>query len=103
MKNSLVAISIFSLAVSFVIGSWLISNGLNANIDNQSNLTVEEKTVEKEVKKLFTQEELASYLGLSIEESIRLGPIPVGENTESSVLPFIEIGDTVYYSKEAID
>ena len=103
MKNNLIAISVFSLAISIVVGSWLISNGLSADTLKQANqIELKEKNVEDDKKKLFTQEELAWYLGLSIEESRRLGPIGEG-GTQTSILPFIKIGEKVYYSKEAID
>lgn len=104
MKNNFVAMSIFSLAVSIVIGSWLISNGLNSQNFSKPNPSSQnaDKVVQEEEKKLLTQEELASYLGLSVEESKRLGPVG-GTGSKTSVLPFIQIGEKVYYSKDAID
>ena len=100
MKNNLISISIFSLAISIVIGSWLVANA-NKNV-YPSQTFQEENDVKEEVKKLLTQEELASYLGLSVEESKKLGPVG-GPPTSTSVLPYIKIVDKVYYSKDAID
>ena len=100
MQNNLIAISIFSLAISIVISSWLVTMD---NKDVYPSQTVqEENDVKEEEKKLLTQKELASYLGLSVEESKKLGPVG-GTHTSTSVLPNIKIGDKVYYSKDAID
>jgi hypothetical protein len=94
MKNNLVALSIFCLAVSIIIGSWLISNGLS----NKKEL----KTTQTTQNQLLTQSELAEYLGLSIEEVRKLGPVQYGHDIQS-MLPYIKIGDTIYFSKEAVD
>ncbi|MFJ7736689.1 helix-turn-helix domain-containing protein [Lysinibacillus sp. NPDC097287] len=91
MKNSLLALSIFSLAVSIVVSSWLISNSLT---NEPKELVV--------YPELLTQEQAADYLGLTISELIKLGPISAGAWTTSNI-PYIKIGNKYYYSKEAIN
>lgn len=61
MKNNLIAMSIFSLAIAIVIGSWLISNGLN-------NSAVHTEAEEVQQEQFLTQSELGEYLGLTEEE-----------------------------------
>jgi hypothetical protein len=100
MKNNLTAFSIFSLAVSIVIGSWLISNGM---IPQSVEHTQEENTLNENEKKLLTQKELATYLGISIEEVIKLGPVGAGNGYTTSELPYIKIDKKIYFSKDAID
>ncbi|HJV16812.1 MAG TPA: helix-turn-helix domain-containing protein [Bacillales bacterium] len=90
MKNYLTALSIFCLALSIVIGSWLISNRINVNQPSSQSV-------------LLTQSELASYLGLSIEEVNKLGPTKEEEGSFTSVLPYLKIGNKVYFSKVAVD
>ncbi|NRD76605.1 helix-turn-helix domain-containing protein [Bacillus sp. BRMEA1] len=91
MKNNLTALSIFCLALSIVIGSWLISNRINVNQQSPSQSI------------LLTQSELASYLGLSIEEVTKLGPTKEEDGSYTSVLPYLKIGNKVYFSKSAVD
>ncbi|WLD94556.1 hypothetical protein [Alkalihalobacillus sp. AL-G] len=56
MKDSFIAISIFSLAIAIIIGSWLISNGSN---DKKVQFVHEETSdLEKnKEKQLLTQSE----------------------------------------------
>lgn len=91
MKNNLIALSIFCLALSIVIGSWLISNRINVNQQPSSQSV------------LLTESELASYLGLSNEEVKKLGPTKEEDGAYSTVLPYLKIGNKVYFSKTAID
>lgn len=94
MKNNLVALSIFCLAVCFVIGSWLIANGLKNEVKITNQQTQQQ---------LLTQPELADYLGLSVEEIQKLGPVFAGEGVTTSEIPYIKIRNKFYYSKIAID
>lgn len=91
MKNNLIALSIFCLALSIGIGSWLISNRINVNQQPSSQSV------------LLTESELASYLGLSNEEVKKLGPTKEEDGAYSKVLPYLQIGNKVYFSKTAID
>lgn len=93
MKNNVIALSIFCLAVCFVIGSWLIANGLK----NEGKISTNQQTQHQ----LLTQAEVADYFGLSVEEVQKLSPAYAGVTT--SVIPYIKIGNKFYYSKSAID
>lgn len=95
MKNNLIALSIFSFALCFVIGSWLISEGINGESNNVGNPA--------QTNQLFTQSEVANYLGVSIEEVQKLTEIPNGPGSYTSEIPHIKIEDKVYYPKTAID
>ncbi len=100
MKNNLVSLSIFSLAASIVISGWLISQGFN-NVEEKNQ--TQQKTNEIAQNQLLTSLELADYLGLSIEEIQKLGPISAGEGQLRSELPYMKIGNKYYFSKVAID
>lgn len=95
MKNNLVALSIFCLAICFVIGSWFISNGLK----NKEEQTMKQPSQHQ----LLTQPEVAHYLGISIEEVQMLTEVPNGQNSYTSEIPHIKIENAIYYPKKAID
>ncbi len=104
MKNNLIALSIFSLALSFMIGSWLITKELRENTTSVKEVSLKtENTNEVTEPQFFNKSELAIYLGLSEDEVGMLGPVPYGENSTTSELPYIRINDTLYFSKQAID
>lgn len=94
MKNNLVALSIFSLAVCFVIGCWLISDSLSGKKNYNTKETQQQ---------LLTKSEVANYLGISPEEVQKLTEIPNGENSFTSEIPHIKFDKTDYYPKKAID
>ncbi|MGN7403558.1 helix-turn-helix domain-containing protein [Cytobacillus praedii] len=94
MKNNLVSLSIFSLAVCFVIGCWLISDSLSGKKNYNTKETQQQ---------LLTKSEVAKYLGISPEEVQKLTEIPNGENSFTSEIPHIKIDKTNYYPKKAID
>ena len=98
LKNNLNALSIICLAISIVIGSWLISNSLSKN-----RLSVRTQPESQSTNKLFTESELATYLGLSLDEVKKLGPISNPQGGFEGVLPYLVIGNKVYYSKAAVD
>ncbi len=50
----------------------------------------------------MTTKEVANYFGIGQEEMYKLGPVG-GEGYTSSILPYVKIGNKVYYSKFAID
>ena len=95
MKNNLIALSIFVFAICFVLGSWLISNSLNHDFSQETEQSVQ--------KQLLSQAELADYLGITVEEVQKLAKVEEGENTYRHIIPFIEIGDKIYYPKKAAD
>jgi hypothetical protein len=100
VKNNLVSLSIFCLAVSIVISGWLITQGFK-NVEEKNQ--TQQQTKEIAQNQLLTSLELADYLGLSIEEIQKLGPIPAGEGQLRSELPYMKIGNKYYFSKVAID
>lgn len=102
MKNNLIALSIFSLAISFVLGSWLISNSLNNDLPQETEQLPQETELFVQ-KQLLSQSEVADYLGINIEEVQKLTKVEEGENTYRHIIPFIEIGDKIYYPKKAVD
>ncbi|WP_138419425.1 helix-turn-helix domain-containing protein [Aquibacillus sediminis] len=97
MKNNLIAMSIFSLAIAIVIGSWLISSGLHNNGEQMVNEKNYTETTKKEP--LLTQSELGDYLGITDEETQLL----ISEDVTKSLIPYIKIGNEFYFSVKAID
>lgn len=95
VKSNLIACSIFCLAICFVIGSWLLSTSLK----NGSP----QPTTQSAQHQLFTQPEVAEYLGISIAEVQKITEIPNGQNSYTSEIPHIKIDNNVYYPKKAID
>jgi hypothetical protein len=101
MKNNLLALSIFCLGVFFVVGCWIISNGLNNKVNAPATQTT--KSLQITQKQLLTQSDLADYLGLSLKEVLKLGPTPNGPGSFTTEIPYIQIENTIYYSKTAVD
>lgn len=97
MKNHLIATSIFSLAIAIVIGSWLISSGLNNTGEQMGNEKNNTETAQEE--QLLTLSELGDYLGVT-EEKVQMF---VSEDVTKSQLPYIKIGNEFYFSVKAID
>jgi hypothetical protein len=91
LKQYSIAIAIFSLAISFVIGSWLIATSLR------------EQPKEPVQHQLLSQEEAADYLGIHIGEVLKLTEIPDGSNSYISEIPHVKVGKKVYYPKQAMD
>lgn len=100
MKNNLIALSIVSLGICILIGSWLIADGLKEVNKPIPATTIEQVDFSK--AQLMTTKEVADYLGIDQEEMVKLGPVG-GEGYSSSILPYVKIGNKVYYSKFAID
>ncbi len=94
MKNHLIAMSIFSVGICFLIGSLLLSNSFR-----------EEKTNTKKESQheLLTISELADYLGITVEEVQTLTEVEEGLGVTSSYIPHIKMEKTNYYPKRAID
>ncbi|MEH7108725.1 MULTISPECIES: helix-turn-helix domain-containing protein [Bacillaceae] len=95
MKNNFIALSIISLGICLLIGSILIANGLKNEKKTPLNMPIQHQ--------LLTQSELAKYLGLSVKEIQKLGPVSNTEGVITSEIPYIKIGHRYYYSKSAID
>ncbi len=91
LKQYSIAIAIFSLIISFVIGSWLIATSLR------------EQPKEPVQHQLLSQEEAADYLGIHVVEVLKLTEIPDGSNSYISEIPHVKVGKKVYYPKQAMD
>lgn len=89
-KSVLNSIAIFCLALSIVIGSWLISRGLSS----------EKSPVSSKQEHLLTQQQIASYLGLS-EKDIGYFMSRPGYSIDGEI-PHIRIGNKNYFDKEAV-
>ncbi|WP_318614624.1 helix-turn-helix domain-containing protein [Sporosarcina sp. YIM B06819] len=104
MKSNVIALSIFSLALAIVLGSWLIAEGLRENAVSGKEIVITTTPTKETIQaQIFTITELASYLGLSEADVEKLGPASVGDGITTSILPYLRIDDTVYYPKEAVD
>lgn len=95
MKNNLIACSIFCLAICIVLSSWLLSTSLRYESPKPTSQTIQHQ--------LFTQQEVAVYLGISMVEVQKITEIPNGQNSYTSEIPHIKIDNNVYYPKKAID
>jgi hypothetical protein len=75
-----------------------------SNIRQEAEKTAEGISNNQETiyPELLTREELSIYLGISEEEVGKLAPMP-SESYSGIVLPYIKIGNNVYFSKKAID
>jgi len=91
LKQYSIAIAIFSLAISFVIGSWLIATSLR------------EQPKEPVQHQLLSQEEAADYFGIHVVEVLKLTEISDGSNSYISEIPHVKVGKKVYYPKQAMD
>ncbi|WP_064090929.1 hypothetical protein [Rossellomorea aquimaris] len=100
MKYQLMAVSIFSLAIAIVIGSWFVSKELNRNVQVVMDKGVDEEITQE--KQLLTQSELGSYLGVTDEELQMILP-RIDENITTSSIPYIKIGTEFYFPVKAID
>lgn len=89
-KSVLNSIAIFCLALSIVIGSWFISQGLRA-VNNTSLPTQNH---------LLTQQQIASYLGLSEKEVEELMSSP-GHSIDGEI-PHFHIGNKNYFDKKTV-
>lgn len=107
MKKNLIIILSF-VFVCFLIICLLVDDKLTSgeivlteSLKEELNLKEEPKLIEQ--PKLLTQSEVADYLGLSMDEVIKLSPVSAGVGVTTSEIPFIKIGHKYYYSKIAID
>jgi subtilase family serine protease len=96
MKNYVVALSIFCLALSIVIGSWFISNSLRDSIKGS-------QPTNSYAHQLLTQTEVAKYLGISIKKVQELTEYFKGDGVYTNILPHVKIDNINYYPKTAID
>lgn len=106
MKNNFIAISIFCLAISIVIGGKSIAQGLIEIAGSENNINLTTSTYDEQSQtqqpQLLSYHELANYLGISVEEASKLGP-NYSTIKRESVIPYIEIQAQVYFSRAAVD
>lgn len=100
MKNNFIALSIVILGICILMGSWLIADGLRTVNEPIPPTTIEQADFSQ--TQLMTTNDVVDYLGIDQEEMYKLGPVG-GEGYSSSILPYVKIGNKVYYSKLAID
>ena len=82
----------------------MISGGLIAMALYEKNATPPTVfEVPKEPSHIMNQEELAEYLGISVKDSILLGPISSGTGWSQSEIPVIKLDGRNYYSRLAVD
>ena len=62
MKNNFIAISIVSLGICILVGSWLIADGLRVVNEPIQTPTIEQ--VDFSQTQLMTTNEVADYLGI---------------------------------------
>lgn len=101
VKKNLIAISNMCIGLCFVFGSWLISTELRKN--NAQSVQPPTPIKNANEPQLFTQSELANYLGISEKEMNQLRKIPSLNSSVEVVFPYIKIGDTIYFPKKGID
>lgn len=95
--GNLTAVAIFCLAVSIVVGSWLISSSLVASAAHEG------QAANLQTKQLLTERQLAKYLGISFAQAVQIGPLPDANGNTQSVLPYIQIGKSIYFPRTAVD
>jgi excisionase family DNA binding protein len=87
------ALSIFCLAISIVIGSWFISKGLSSQ---QQSSTAAISTSQK----LLTLQQVSSYLGVSQKDVLSL--ISTQVNEVDPEIPHFKFGKTYYFNENAV-
>jgi excisionase family DNA binding protein len=88
------ALSIFCLAISILIGSWFISKGLSSQ-QQSSNVTISTS------HKLLTLQQVSSYLGISQKDVLKL--ISTKSHEIDTDIPHIKIGKTYYFNENAVN
>ena len=83
-------ISIFCLAISIVLGSWLILRGLS-----------EQGTEFQTNRCLVSEQEIADYIGLSTSEVEKL--MSVKGREISNGIPYLKIDNKIYFNKKAVN
>lgn len=84
--------------------SVLVSGGFIAKEVSETEATPQpELGAAKEPRQLMNQEELAEYLGISVKDSILLGPMSYGDGWTESEVPVIQIGRMNYYARLAVN
>ncbi|RDI45686.1 helix-turn-helix domain-containing protein [Falsibacillus pallidus] len=106
MKHYLTPISILVLALSIYCGCRMLANEWKQDHFIKQDAAASIRSVlDRGVQKpklLMTADEVAVYLGINTEEVQQLGPI-ANSSGVTSELPYIQIGNQIYFSKMAVD
>ena len=108
LKDKLLPISIFCLAISIVIGASIISKGMQFNgrfisegvsqgLNNINNTINNKITNDVYEKNTMNLSDAAAYLGISEEKLIKV------VYNEESKIPYIKIDGYLIFSKNALD
>lgn len=109
LKDKVLAISIFSLAISIIVSSLIISKEMRNNGQNLSSslnmmsggLNKISNSVGYKNKSLennsYNPYEAAEYLGITREKLYEIA------NTKDFKMPYIKIGADYYFNKSALD
>ena len=100
MKGNLTALSIFSLAISFLVSTVIISNSINREI-SLNILSSDQKSEEAVYKPLLNKEEISEYLGISVEEFNELDQIQL--TVLGQGIPYVETNNTRYYTIPSVE
>ena len=100
MKGNLTALSIFSLAISFLVSTVIISNSINREI-SLNILSSDQKSEEAVYKPLLNKEEISEYLGISVEEFDELDQMQV--TIFGQGIPYVETNNTRYYTIPSVE
>ena len=100
MRGNLTALSIFSLAISFLVSTVIISNSINGEI-SLNILSSDQKSEEAVYKPLLNKEEISEYLGISVEEFDELDQIQI--TVLGQGIPYVETNNTRYYTIPSVE
>ena len=104
MKGNLTALSIFSLAISFLVSTVIISNSINNATNREVSLNIlssNPKSEEAVYKPLLNKEEISEYLGISVEEFDELDQIQI--TVLGQGIPYVETNNTRYYTIPSVE
>lgn len=107
-KDKLLSSSIFTLALSIIIAAYIISKGIETKgryiadgiFQGASNIntTIRDNSINDEKdESIFNAYTASNYLGISQHRLMQL------LNNEESGLPYVKIGESFIFSKNALD
>ncbi|CAH1221551.1 hypothetical protein PAECIP111891_05230 [Paenibacillus allorhizoplanae] len=97
MKNYACALAIVFLGLCIIVGCYLCSISFKNKVITPTVITPTSN------HQLLNRSELAHYLGISEIEVDKLGPQNIGAGQTQSLIPYVKIGNKIYYSVTAID
>lgn len=96
MANKFLIISIFTLGLFILIGSFVIANSVK-QLGLQTSSQIEQK------KELLSQSDLADYLGITDTELSKLLSIEDNAGPGEIGITSIKIDGKIYYPRRAVD